>query len=337
MSLHSRSIHATRGLTLVELLMVITVMVLLMAVAVPLIRPAFQDRYLREAARQLDAFFSAAQARAAESGRPVGVWIQRRDDSLNGGRVHSVQLYMAEVPPSFSGGMSNARVTVTLTGLINFNDVDKSILSTLIGDGDAFTIRFDHKGPTFIGTRSGTTFSIASQPRGCGVDPGLPFEVTAPPSRSMVAPLTLPADSVVDLYWSGIGTSGNDFAVAAGTRPVIVTFAPSGAVDYVYCYVAGGPITFSAYRPLGPLHFLIGRRNKVIDPTDLNLAQRIVDPQRCNLADPTCLWVKVNNQTGAIVTTDNGDIAHLPAAASVVDRIRAAREFARESIQKGGR
>ena len=153
MSLRSISIHRPRGLTLVELLMVISIMVILMAVAIPRIRPAFQDRNIREASRQVNAFFSAAQARAAGTGRPVGVWMERRADTLDGGRVHSVQLFMAEVPPSFTGAIWNERVQVASTGVIGFSLLDLPILESLIGIGDAFSIRFDHKGPAYVGTR----------------------------------------------------------------------------------------------------------------------------------------------------------------------------------------
>ena len=164
---------------------------------------------------------------------------------------------------------------MTSTGVIGFSDLDLSILATFMGDGDAFSIRFDHKGPAYVGTRVGTTFSIGRQPP--GTSDGLPFEVTLPPTRSVVAPLTLPADSVVDLFWSGIGTAGNEFALAVGVRPVIVTFSPIG-LGGVRVLLHSQPPTFSSFRPIGPLHLLIGRRNRVIDPTDPNLAERIVNP-----------------------------------------------------------
>ena len=68
MSLRSILIRRRHGLTLVELLMVITIMTILMVVAIPMIRPAFQDRNLREAARQVNTFLRVAQARAARTG-----------------------------------------------------------------------------------------------------------------------------------------------------------------------------------------------------------------------------------------------------------------------------
>ncbi len=339
MSLRSISIPRRHGLTLVELLMVISIMTILMVVAIPMIRPAFQDRNIREASRQVSSFFAGAQARAAETGRPVGVWMERRDDSAIG-RIHAVQLFMAEVPPKFTGAIRDARVLVDATGNIGFSGLDPSILASLIGDGDAFSVRFDHKGPTYVGKRAGLVFSIGGQPPGTDRQPGLPFEVTLPPTRSAVAPLTLPADSVVDLYWSGTGTAGNEFAFAVGTRPVIIVFSPAGPVDYVFRYdTPPRPPVFTSFRPDAPIRLLIGRRRKLIDPTLPNpiLAAIIAAPETSNLADPISLWVTINHQTGAIVTTDNADTSHLLVTEPVPNRIAAAREFARRSVQKGGR
>jgi hypothetical protein len=160
----------------------------------------------------------------------------------------------------------------------------------------------------------------------------LPYEITRGPVRSSVTPLTLPGDSVIDLSVSGVGSSGYELdpgAIAPWVAtPVIIMFAPSGRVDHVYA-------ANLAFRPFAPLHLLIGRRAKVVSPlTDMS------DPQRCNLADPTSLWITIAERTGSIFTSDNADTSFLPPATPPYDpslRIKAAREFARSSIQKGGR
>ena len=87
-----------RGMTLVELLMVVATMTLLMAIAIPMVRPAFQNRQLREAARQTNAFFAGAMARAGETGRPVGVWIEA--SGVPGDPQYATRLYLAEVAPA---------------------------------------------------------------------------------------------------------------------------------------------------------------------------------------------------------------------------------------------
>ena len=107
-------IKRCQGMTLVELLMVISIMTILLVVAIPMIRPAFQDRNLREASRMVNAFFAGAKARAAETGRPVGVWIERLDGTAMGART-ARRLYIAEVAPSFSGSTLSSRAGVVET------------------------------------------------------------------------------------------------------------------------------------------------------------------------------------------------------------------------------
>ncbi len=363
------------GLTLVELLIVVTIMTILLAVAIPRIRPAFQDRNLREAARQVNTFIAGARARAQAVGRPVGVWIEQIDTSETGARS-AQQLYMAEVAAPFSGGILGARVTVqpvgiTLTsppnppafanvplGRLYFwteagmpNPSDAAMLANLIEVGEVFTIQFDHRGGVYQGIRATNSASDpyspyvflipipggpppgtahpASVPAPLGT--GLPFGVTRGPVRSAVNPITLPADVVIDLSVSGVGSTGNEFnpAVPVPTvkTPVIITFTPTGGVDFVF---AGN----RSYRPFGAIHLLIGRRAEVFNPATTNFADPTLE---ANLTNPAYFWVSIGHRTGRIVTTNNMETRDLPAATTVPDRIRAARATARSALNNGGR
>jgi prepilin-type N-terminal cleavage/methylation domain-containing protein len=332
-----------RGLTLIELLMVVSIMTILLVVAIPMMRPAFQDRYLREGARTVSAFFAGAQARAAELGRPVGVWIERVDGTELGSR-QAVRLYMAEVPPSFTGALLDSRVRVAAsgtTGTLQFEDAnDGIVLGTIMSVGERFTIKFDHKGYDYVGECKASAFEITIPtgvvPPGAEVaGRGVPYEITRGPTRSSVNPLVLPADSTIDLSLSGMGTTGRqlDSAIAAPwtATPVVIMFAPSGRVDYML--IAGQPV-----RPFAPIHLLVGRRARVVNPLTTDLADR----EKTNLADPTCLWVTISERTGSIFTSDNADTSFVPPVTPPPPydhsvRMKAARELARSSVQKGGR
>lgn len=327
------------GMTLVELLMVVAILAILLAVSVPLVRPAFRDRQLREAARQINAFFAGAQARAADVGRPVGVWIERFDNNELGAR-HSTRLYMAEVGPAFTGTTLGARVRVGVSsvnpprGTLQFSELsDAAVLATIVAPGEQFSIKFDYKGYDYPGLRAGDDYVIEIPwgiPPGGDTPLGLPYEITRGPIRSAVAPLVLPGDSVIDLSVSGSGRAGTEFDTSLippwNTDPIIIMFAPTGRVDQVY---SGR----TALRPNSPMHLLVGRKARVVNPH----TTPVINPELANLADPANLWVTISHRTGAVTTANNDDTSRLAAAVSLSERVRVARELARASAQKGGR
>jgi len=97
------------GVTLVELLVVITIMVMLMAYATSIVKPQLEDRKSRESAQLLNSYFTNAQAKAAELGRPVGVYLERSANDDN----KVLQLYTAITPPPFVGGTAGSRALIT--------------------------------------------------------------------------------------------------------------------------------------------------------------------------------------------------------------------------------
>jgi type II secretion system protein H len=73
----SRLLALSSGLTLIELLVVVIILTTVVAAAIPILTPSNEDRRLREAARSLNTFITAAQARAIASGRPYGIALKR--------------------------------------------------------------------------------------------------------------------------------------------------------------------------------------------------------------------------------------------------------------------
>ncbi len=108
MSTNLSRTRARRGMTLAELLVVVMIMVILLGIALPLMKPALADRKIREASRQLNAFIRTAQSRAAAANAPVGVWFARTDDVDPN---ISYQVYYAETPPPYVGETADAALT----------------------------------------------------------------------------------------------------------------------------------------------------------------------------------------------------------------------------------
>ena len=95
-----------RGLTLIELLVTIVILVTLLAGVLPAISPNNEARKIREASRQLTSLFAQAQAQAARDGRPVGVGFSDPD-----GDGMALEAYIISEPPPFTGFSSDAAVT----------------------------------------------------------------------------------------------------------------------------------------------------------------------------------------------------------------------------------
>ena len=105
--------QSTRAMTMIELLVVITIILVLTGVMIPTIRYQYRNRALREAERQLNAFIGSAQARAQQLGRPVGIWIDRFSESETLiGANYAVAIYIAEIPRPYTGETRNELVRV---------------------------------------------------------------------------------------------------------------------------------------------------------------------------------------------------------------------------------
>ena len=95
-----------RAVTLVELLIVVSIITLLAAIALPAMQTGMESRRTREAARAVHVFFASAQVRALELGRPVGVMLER---STIDPRACTL-VRQVEVPPPYAGDLDGAEM-----------------------------------------------------------------------------------------------------------------------------------------------------------------------------------------------------------------------------------
>jgi prepilin-type N-terminal cleavage/methylation domain-containing protein len=111
---------AYRGFTLVEILVVITIMSVLTLLIVPRVRLITKDRNIREAARVVGSMFANASQRAAAEGKKAGVLIRRnanfvdanyRDSNGQAIPYAATTLYLMRAVPDFTGDDASARAT----------------------------------------------------------------------------------------------------------------------------------------------------------------------------------------------------------------------------------
>ena len=281
----TRTSRAQRlGFTLIELLVVVAILIILVGVLTTALQPVLAGKEIREAARSLNAFFAASVARAAETGRPAGVWIERSSANTNG----AFDVFFADVPPLYAGDFVNDRATFTSTTQVTLPAGQASVAG-FIGVGDR--IRFDFSGPWYeITTVSGLniTYLLGGHPAPPHTTT-VPFQVLRGPRKSLVSPMQLPSNTVIDLANSGVGASGTQFNNATQTDPVVIMFSPDASIDRIY-YHDG--TAYAGRKLTAMLHVLVGRSGQIGAG---NLGAGPNDNR----------WVSVNHQTGRVITTEN--------------------------------
>ena len=325
---------ARRGLTLIELVMVVALLGLLAAIAIPGVQLAVKGRAIREAARSVNVFLGSARNRAMTTGRPVGIAFQRFSAADPYDNM-CITLHQVEAPPPYGGETISSRAQVYFKSGVLTAQMDAGFDATKVADGDH--VQFNSQGPWHrIAAISGTELTLATEPNrlypwptALGDAAFMPYEIRRQPRLSATfgiaratfsKPLQLPLDAVVDLTFSGLPAGATDtqghFSVAnaASTGPVVIMFSPSGGIEGVY---------YGSKREQNqPAYLLIGKRERIPAGS--------ADDNRSNLEDPECLWVTVSPRSGLINTVENAEV-------SAAMGIAAARVFTTDQQSMGGR
>ena len=355
------------GVTLLELLVVASIMLTLAAVSVPTIKPMMEAQQTSNAASAVSTYLNRARARAVTTGRPCGVMfeqfsgssIDHDGDGTNDDGSVCLVLRQVEVPPYYTGLDYDTFVTVDSSndGYLNGTIVRQVQYSdpywgTFVSNENNASIQFDNTGPFYPLVFDGGYSYIERLP-GLELPSRLrvPFKVMRDPRPTMTAPIGLPSGTVVDLEWSGCGESESDlFSLGTSNsgdernNNVIVMFAPSGEVEYVEDW--NGRV-----EPTETLYFLVGRWDRAtILNLDLDAADyyydeygepvTLEDDGLWNYEDGTNFWVTINPQTGLVSTVPvNPPTTYTGTGSQVIwQKIEESREFARESKRNlGGR
>jgi prepilin-type N-terminal cleavage/methylation domain-containing protein len=246
---HDRDVRQLRrGLTLVELLMVIAIIVTLAAVVLPSVKELLKDQKITQAARQVQSYFETARARAMATGRPVGVLIDRLSyvNAAAGGTLvtssTSLRMSIVEVMPPYAGDIQGATAKLINNATPPGSFVNVALLPTstcatasaIVTAGDLITFG-DNPIPlaiTGVGSYTDgggvmyTTLSLANPPPS-QVEPiwmlngpplDLPFKIYRKPGKALSSGVDLPRGICLDLSASGIGPTGRQFSpdVVAG-------------------------------------------------------------------------------------------------------------------------
>ena len=108
--------------TLVELLIVLSIMVLLAAVALPTVKDLLANQQIAKTARNISAFIDKARSRAIAEGKFVGIRVERLNTLEPVGRAQSIRIRELTSVPPYTGDASDASAILkTNTGYTNSN------------------------------------------------------------------------------------------------------------------------------------------------------------------------------------------------------------------------
>ena len=292
-------LHTTdkrHGMTLVELLIVAGLLVLMLAIAVPVLSPMAEGRQAREAVRGIQAALDTARARAMRLGRPCGVAFPPFEGGNGTTYPVCIQLEQLTAPPLIhttcnvsTAGPSNFgwtpydfkkgdRVQINNTG--PWLQYSGASWSKAAGNGESFELYNRNNVPCTISyapvSESGNAFAKV-----LGLDPTY----------------VIPRGIVVDLQYSGIGESGTLGATCGdANNPPSIVFYPDGSAKL------SAPGAAAAVVQNGTpdrIYLLVGRWD-----VGLGLAENGQEATT-NYSLPTSFWVVVNTSNGTVTTAMN--------------------------------
>jgi type II secretory pathway pseudopilin PulG len=341
-----QGIHRRRGLTLIELLVTIGILMLLVVVAMPALTPSSESRRVREAARQLNVFFGAARAQAMQSGRAVGVRLER---TLGLAQASAIA-YQVEVPPAYAGESTSSTVRVLCVGLTDQNmsalfnvtpyngqlDNSKIAVNDLVQFNNqtlTYTVASVNPLRVKLDIRDRKTYPWPSS----GTPPAVPYKFFRQPIPTAATPLELPSVVALDLQSSGTDSSFALFQASNRdlTRTniydppssVTIMFSPSGAMDRLYYSDTSRLLRETVY-------LLLGRRDRI--QVAQNVTTATPADQYPNWMDPTSIWMTISPLTGVTSAKENFRVL-VSAGTWNATNIWTARTLARQAETMGGR
>jgi prepilin-type N-terminal cleavage/methylation domain-containing protein len=306
-------IHRRRGMSLVELLVVVAILGLLVVTVLPSVASTTESRRTAAAAQVATAFIASAQTRAL--GRRE--WSGFRVVPTAGGSNVALDLKLVDAPAAYRGDTMAAAVHLPppVAGMTTGTaTITTGSFSAAVEPGNL--VRFGGRDPWYAvaaATATEVTFTRRSNvgqsdtntpwpPTGIQ-----PFEIDLEPIPYGAA-VTLGEGRVIDLRWSGIYDGAFTPPFDAGA--ITVLYDGTGRLRQVVHPGNTGGETTVAPRAL---FFLVGRADRAGE-TNPGTFDATDDTTGCNWQYSDSYWVMINPATGSVYqascdTTTNDPVA----------------------------
>ena len=337
-----RPARSRRGVTLVELLVVITILGLLAVTVLPNIGGTIDSRRSREASRGLSMFISRAQSRALGAKDPKGFQIQ----PLVGDAVLAIDFYVADVPTAYAGELTSSKARLSGGGFVEknvfFTDPGTNTRVRRNGgfcyEGDS--IQFGGTGPYFKfvpGVPNGISPAVRmwTENNQNPFNTSLPdegtnfsFRIRRQPKPASTGVYQMSTRAAVDLRWSSLGgTLFSDFIELNDAQPAPITILFDAAGRPSQCVHSNGSrrtISEPIFLLLG-LAELCGNDPVKVNPDDNGNdsgESPNVEPEKRNGANWQYfdgIWLYIDHQSGLVRTAPSAarqaDIKYLASLA----------------------
>jgi prepilin-type N-terminal cleavage/methylation domain-containing protein len=321
------------GFTLIELLVVMSIMVLLVAASVPLLKPMFESQKTKNAAQTVAAALQRVRFKAMEEQATYGITFTPFENN-----PVAVQMRLVKMGNSVLNSQ-DYRVQIFDGEVFLYESDSTDIWKLCAQTHDAWTDWNSHVQAGYeiqIG-RQGRFYKLdtvktlappydklrlpedADGNTSQSVSNAMEYLIAQPPRTTLTPPVVLPRGTVIDLTHSAGCFAPEDQANYNKNKLHFngsiqnILFTPNGYIDFFN----------GNYNPYygGLIYLCIGEWERGLDP---NLAE----DGKNNIETMTNFWVTLNPQTGQVRVTEMAPI--LPTSTTDDDKLRDARKFAAE-------
>ena len=264
-----RGIHSRQrsGMTMIELLVAIAILVIIAAILVPQLRFASADRNIREASRLVASTFAQASQRAINDGE-AGVLIVRNPNITEDDVAYAAtsMFLMRRIPRYIGENIGDQAMISSPTSVSIPLPSEQAALGTIrVGDQISFGNQSQLRFLINDIAESGANLNLTLAPSPFGAPPNDPskFVIYRQPRRLASSRVDLPTGYLVDLRLSGELNASNTsfFALDTSATPESVTylFNGRGNIDRFF-YTDGGGARLNQF-PTQPAYLMVREFN----------------------------------------------------------------------------
>lgn len=325
---YNKFYQSPRGMTLVELLVVVAIMLMLVAIGIPMLRPMLEKQGQSQGAQVLRVMLLRTRNLAIDKKIPFALRLERFND-VNSGDTEAVVRLSVVREPSAGAALSSAAlnkpplwVSVDGAGEPDFsgsfvNETEKvdafyqdrygvthGTRIQFWGSGPVYRVEYTPDPPTALAHIRFINEAIAEInppnpdsllcdfPLGGGFAPFMVLAATPSWIPTSVPSILMPEGICVDLEYSGIGASGCEFGTV-NTGDVLIWFRADGTLDRID-YGAG-----QSNKCDGTVHFLVGLWEQTS-----TVRAALSEDTRTNLEIPASIWVSFEPRSSRILVNE---------------------------------